>query len=145
MRQGLFAVVFGALALGIPPGQAGQQPTFDDVILAKVEGGDLLYLVVFSDAKGRDLDKLVVQLAKPALAQAASHKFKGTTKTGEKHQNHGNIVYAVRKKGVDDSVEFFVSPFSVEQLREIVDAGPGKGEDLAFAHNWTLGKLPRKK
>jgi hypothetical protein len=145
MRAGLFFLTFGALACAVAPGQGGVKPMFDEVVLAKVGNAHLLYVVVLSDATGRDLDKLVVRFARPALVEAARYKFKGTTKPGEKPLREGNIVFAVRKKGADDRAPYFISPFSIEQLHEIVAVGPEKGLELAFQHNWTGGEVPRKK
>jgi hypothetical protein len=48
----------------------------------------------------------------------------------------------VRQQGRDPGAE---TGFSVEQLREMIEAKPERARQLAARHAWGFGKLPPKK
>jgi hypothetical protein len=141
MRIGAFGLALVALLLVQPPEGRAQEARFDEVVLITGGGQDLLY-VVLTDAGGDRAD-LVVKYARAALRVAAAHKFAGTTKGDEKPKHRGNVVFVIRKAAGDQVGA--VSGFGVEQLQEIIAAGPEKGRALAARHAWSLGKVPQKK
>jgi hypothetical protein len=145
MRMTIPLIALGLTLLALADAGAGEDLKFDEVILVQKNGQvDLLY-VVLTDEKSRgvdDYDKAVVQYAKAALREAAKHEFKGTTKPGEKYKHDGNVVFVVRRTRKDMSAA--ATGFSVEQLQEILAAGPKKGLELARAHTWGFEHLPIK-
>ncbi len=77
-----------------------------------------------------------------ALREAVERKFKGTTKPGEKYRYDGNVVFVIRRTRKDKSAA--ATGFGVEQLQEIIAAGPKKGLELAGTHTWGFEHLPIK-
>src|SRR5947209_7708094 len=52
MRTGLILTAVGVLAIAVSFGQCGQQKKFDEIVLAKGDKYDLLYVIVVTEAKG---------------------------------------------------------------------------------------------
>ncbi len=146
MRTTTPLIALSVALLALADAGAGEGLKFDEVILIQKKGQvDLLY-VVLTDEKSRGVDddnKAVVRYAKTTLREAAERKFKGTTKPGEKYKYGGNITFVIRKTRKDKFAA--VMGFGVEQLQEIIRAGPKKGLELAGRHTWGGEQLPIKR
>jgi hypothetical protein len=135
-----------ALLAAAPLGNAAEGLTFEAVVPVKStdRGPDLLYVVLTDPrANAATLDRLVLKYAGAALREAATHRFKGTTKEGERPRHDGNVVFLVRTER--NAQEGVVTGFSVDQLREIVSADPERARKLVHVHTWGWGKLPGAK
>jgi len=136
-----------AILAGFIPSARADDLKFDQVTLVEGKAPDvsLLYVVLTEPkADAGKLAELVVKYARPALEQAALHKFKGATKDGERYKYEGNVVFLVRNAPKDR--EGHATGFTVEQLKEIIDAKPADALRLAGRHAWSLSdKVPEKK
>jgi hypothetical protein len=140
MRMATFALVF---ACALVPAARAEELTFEQVVLEVGKGPNIsLLYVVLTEPDVNKRDDLVVRYAESALKEAADHKFKGATKGDERPRYEGNVVFLLRsEKGASEGI---VSGFSVDQLKEILEAKPDRARQLASRHSWGFGKLPGK-